>query len=188
MSTAIQEYDFMEKIRREGFGDRFFDFISNRSEKRFKLLLTALKDKQYKSVPLPSLCKASGIDMTELERSWIDFNRQRGLVRMASQLPDVMDDVAVDARSVVVKCRNCDGLGRLENQPEFPECPICDGSGKVRRIGDKHSRELLFDTMKLTSKEPLVNINNNFSLESIVGDASKILRSNSEVIDIQPEP
>lgn len=187
MSTAIQEYDFMEKVRKEGFGERFFDFLGSRTEKKFKVLTSVLQDKQYKSVSISNLCKASGVDTTELERAWIDFNRQKGLVRMASQLPDVMEDVATDARSVVVKCRNCEGLGRLESQPDFPECPICDGKGTVRRIGDKHSRELLFDTMKLTTKEPLVNIQNNFSLETIVGEASKILRSNAEIIDIQSE-
>lgn len=187
MSTEIQEYDFLEKIRHEGFGEKFTNFLASRKEPRFKVLRATLMDKRYKGVPLVDLCTASGVEMIDLERSWIDYNRSRGLIRMATQLPEVMEDIAIDSRTVVVKCKNCEGLGRIESQPNFPECPICDGSGKVRKIGDRHSRDLLFDTMKLTTKEPLVNIQNTFSLENIVGDASKILRSTSEIIDVQPE-
>jgi len=129
----------------------------------------------------------AGVDPDEVDKMWIDYNRRQGYVKVASHLPDIMEDVAEDARTRVSMCRNCDGLGRMEDQPEFPLCPICDGSGKVRKIGDHRSRELVFEAMKITSKEPIVNINNSFSLEGLVGEATRIIRSSSKVVDVDAQ-
>lgn len=53
------------------------------------------------------------------------------VVRLAI-LGNLIQDEAERPRRSIVICPNCAGLGRLENQPEFPICQVCNGAGRLR--------------------------------------------------------
>lgn len=179
--TAVSR--ILLELKDEGYTPAILDCLSRRDEKRFKVLLSAMQDERYNHLPWGKLCRMSGVDLSELEQIWIDFNKQKGYLKVASKLPEIMDDVATDALSRVSICTNCEGVGRLLDKPENPICTICEGSGKVRKQGCIKSREMIFDAMKVTSKEPLISINQNFSLERLVGETSKLMKE-VETIDV----
>jgi len=76
-----------------------------------------------------------------------------------------MAHVAEDAKSKNVVCPRCDGM-KIARTPDGSErsCPVCRGKGEIQTPGDKHARDIMFETMKLTSQSgPMVAIQQNFS-------------------------
>jgi len=142
----------------------------------------------------PTLCRACGVTLQQLNELWRKHNLALGMVKMASRLPKVMEDTAQDAESRYSLCPRCDGLGTVTraikddsgNLREVDEeCPQCHGAREVRTPGDAKARDLTFETMGLTGKTaPMLAqqfiIGGDESFEGLIGAAQK-------VITIRPE-
>ena len=142
----------------------------------------------------PTLCRACGVTLQQLNELWRKHNLALGMVKMASRLPKVMEDTAQDAESKYSLCPRCDGLGTVTraikddsgNLREVDEeCPQCHGAREVRTPGDAKARDLTFETMGLTGKTaPMLAqqfiIGGDESFEGLIGAAQK-------VITIRPE-
>jgi hypothetical protein len=142
----------------------------------------------------PTLCRAAGVTLQQLNELWRKHNLALGMVKMASRLPKVMEDTAQDAESRYSLCPRCDGLGTVTravkdnggNLAEVDEeCPQCHGAREVRVPGDSKARDLTFETMGLTGKTaPMLAqqfiIGGDESFEGLIGAAQK-------VITIRPE-
>ena len=93
------------------------------------------------------------MSLQDVVEVWRNHVRNQGMVRMMGHLPDVMEDLAVDSKSRIVICNECQGEGRLNekeiNKMTHPICPVCHGDGKVRLLGDKDARTLMFETAGL---------------------------------------
>lgn len=131
--------------------------------------LASLHSPDYTRHSFAAKMRAFNITLHELNILYQDTNRNIGLFGMADKLPKIMEDVAEDAQSRQVSCPRCDGEGELptgedeEGIPTFKICPECSGTRKIRQVGDKHSRDLVFESMKLTGvKGPMVAIQQNF--------------------------
>lgn len=147
--------------------------------------LAALNDPGHARLTFASICRKFNVTLHELQMLYTDGMRHVGLLNIASKLPQVMEDVAEDSLSHQVVCPRCDGnkilidvlerdekTGKPTKTQERP-CPVCEAAGKVRQVGDKHARDLVFESMKLTGqKGPLVAIQQNFSGDSAGLDAS----------------
>jgi len=69
-------------------------------------------------------------------------------------MPKILEDTAIDAQTRVVTCSMCDGEGKVGsdsavNRQRIGVCSTCHGDGKVRLLGDKDSRQLMFETAGL---------------------------------------
>lgn len=140
--------------------------------------LSALHDPAYARLSFAKLCRDFHISLHELQTLYTDGQRQLGLLRMSSALPQIMEDVGEDAKSRQIVCPRCDGYKTLTiilerddaGKPiktEERTCPVCKGIGEIRQVGDKHARDLVFETAKLTGqKGPMVAIQNNFGAGS----------------------
>jgi hypothetical protein len=151
------------------------------SDQRARTLFEMMLDPAFRTHSLPKLAKDVGLRYTDVLKLVRDYKLDQGLLAMASHLPQVMEDVAIDAKSKMVKCPACKGDGRIvvTEQIEDPEsekkrvivvpkldengavvtehCFTCDGEGKLRQTGDSDARKLLFESMKLTGQRaPLV--------------------------------
>ena len=151
--------NFVESIDREAL-----DMYLGEHDK-YQTFLAALHDPVNARTSFAHTMRTHGITLHELNVLYQDGQRNKGLFAMSSKLPQIMEDVSVDALSKEVACQRCDGKGDLED-PSFEDglrpCPDCDATGKTRQIGDKHSRDLVFESMKLTNqKGPLVAFQNN---------------------------
>lgn len=140
--------------------DTFEMFLEDACEEKFDTFLALMRDPAYAKKPLAQLAKMCHLTLSELQSLYTDGMRQLALIKMSNQLPDIMTDVAEDARTKMESCPRCDGRKVLEDKRP---CPMCKGAGEVRRIGDKHARDLVFESAKLTGqKQPLVAIQQNF--------------------------
>jgi hypothetical protein len=145
---------------------------------KYSTFIAALHDPAYSGLTFPTICRKFGVTLHELQSIYTDGMRQMSLLQLSSSLPRIMEDVAEDAKSKQVVCPRCDGEKVLIEVVERDEkgkpkkikersCPVCEGAGKVRQSGDKHARDLVFESMKLTGqKGPLVAINQQFNNDS----------------------
>lgn len=168
-----------------------------RDEPELQDFLAAMHDPAYGNLSFVTLCKKFNVSLGKLQSIYTDGMRHIGLLRMSTALPEVMADVAEDAKSRTVTCSRCDGL-KVVRLPVGSEqldrpCPACSGKGEIRTPGDKHARDLVFESMKLTGQAgPLVAIQQNFtggdeSMEAMFKTTQMITIGHKETKDNETE-
>ena len=182
---------FIESVKELGLGEGFHDCLADQDEQKYKSLRALMFDVRYKNWSFQAKCRQAKVTLSDLHNIWKDYNLHKGLIRMATHTPKVMEDVAVDAQSRIVNCIKCNALGVIGEAEDQP-CPDCFGEGKIRVAGDSESRKLMFETMGMTGKKgPMVAIQQNFgsgeSLESLVGTAQKLLKPAAQTITVESE-
>jgi len=142
---------------------------------KYAAFIIALHHPDHARLSFATICRKFNVTLHELQMLYTDGMRHIGLLNIANKLPQVMEDVAEDALAHQVLCARCDGkktlvevverdekTGKILRTGERP-CPVCNASGQVREVGDKHARDLVFESMKLTKLSgPLVAINQTF--------------------------
>src|SRR5215510_3480265 len=139
----------------------------NDKNDKYAAFLQALSDPTYARCSFPTLLRKFNISLHEAQTLYTDHMRHMGLLLLSSQLPEVMTDVAEDAKSYMKTCPRCDGdkvvVFTRGNKKARKTCPECRGTGEVRMIGDKHARDLVFESVGLTKKQgPLFAMQQNF--------------------------
>jgi len=140
--------------------DKYTDFLS------------ALCSAEYAHMAPATIMRKFGVTLHDMQMLYRDYRRNQGLIAMSDRLPKIMTDVAIDAETREMTCPRCEGDGIVYTQamdedgkksdPQPKTCPECEGAKVVRKIGDKHARDLVFESMALTNqKVPLVAIQNN---------------------------
>ena len=112
--------------------------------------------------------------------AWVDYNRLLGLMYMATDLPQIMEDVTNNARNRDVVCPRCDGLKTVrDGETESRTCPVCKGTGDVQVPGDSHAIQLVFEALGLIGcKEPVIRIEQNMRVESL----EEMLRMTQKIV------
>jgi hypothetical protein len=155
------------------------------ADERAQVLLMKMMDPSCRKHSLPHLASLVGLSYPQVLQMITKFRLDEGMLRMSAHVPQVMEDVAVDAQSKEVTCGSCKGFKNADgiavipvvetiDDPEskkrvvvqrvdgagnlmWERCLVCDGVGTLRKIGDADSRKLLFETLKLTGRTaPLV--------------------------------
>lgn len=140
-------------------------FLEDAGTDKYDTFLAMLADPAYIRLSFAALARKANVTLQELQELYSNGMRHLGLLKLATALPDIIGDVAIDARTTMESCHRCDGLmvvpfGENGTKP----CPMCKGKGEIRRVGDKQARELVFESAKLTGQTgPLVAIQNNFA-------------------------
>jgi len=134
-------------------------------------------------------CMKSEVTLNQLIDLYSNYQRITGVMRMSQHIPQVFEDVAIDAKSKMASCPRCDGYGVIEDlsaehrkgkKPPTRKCPVCKGIKEVRVPGDKLARELVFESLEMTGKKgPSVAIQQNFgqpsSIEATIAMTQKLL-------------
>lgn len=124
--------------------------------------LKALNDPGYQGSGFVTICRQFNVSLGKLQNIYSDGMRHIGLLRMSTHLPQIMEHVAEDAKSRDVPCPRCDGTLIIKDPNGDKPCHVCKERGTVRIPGDKHARDLVFESMKLTNQNgPMVAIQNN---------------------------
>ena len=152
----------------------------------------------YPRHTLSLACRRSNVSLQELNDLWRKHQFARGLIKVSDQLPEILEDTAIDARSRFDVCDFCDGTGEktrtriIDGGPvtETEICPKCKGAREIRLPGDAESRKQIFEMTGLTGKtSPLVAIQQNTfigdTLDDTLSAAQKILTG--PVIDVEAE-
>jgi hypothetical protein len=127
----------------------FDEALQLSGNERFYRLHDALHDDAYRRTSPGTLCRKFGISWADLMSLWWNHNVLIGRIRALDHLPDILEDIAVDALSPKVTCPRCDGIGHVTRQNGEAPCPQCVGAGKVRVPGDAHARRLFFEIIGL---------------------------------------
>jgi hypothetical protein len=137
-------------------------FLHQSGNDRYETLALMMGDPAFAGLTFATLCKKNNITLHEMQMLYTDGMRQLALLKMSNALPDLMMDVAEDAKSKMEACPRCDGQGIVPDTGDrTKDCPACQATGKIRRIGDRHARDLVFESAKLTKQTgPLVAIQN----------------------------
>src|SRR5215472_13271022 len=140
-------------------------------------------DPSMSKFSLPTIARRCGVQYTQLLKLITQHRLDQGLLAMSAHVPQVLEDVAVDAKSQMVPCPACEGKGqrvvatvtttidkKKVEEEHLSACYACEGTGKLRKAGDSDARKLMFDTLKLTGqKAPLVA--QQFNLGSVSPEA-----------------
>jgi hypothetical protein len=161
----------------------FKEALEMSQDPKLKMLLFAIGNPRLKMCSFAEICNRCNLTINDISTVWKNHQVYRGMLKMMNHMPQVMEDTAVDAKSKMVQCSQCAGIGKLlevtVNKQENPICPTCHGDGKVRIIGDKDSRAFLFEAGGLKKGSPGTQVNVNVgsvpTMEQMVEDAEKAL-------------
>ena len=164
--------------------DELMQIFDGIADERFHQLYEMMCDKAWGRKSLPQLAKECGLSYAQVLQAITRGRLDQGMLRMSAHVPQVMEDVAIDAKSRVVTCATCHGLGHVETIKKDGEvidnvCDVCDGVGKLRKIGDADSRKLMFETLRLTGRgngpAVQVNVGTGAAMEDTVASVRDVL-------------
>lgn len=142
---------------------------SQPEESRFRTLLSLMESDT--TATLPTMCRKAQVTMPMMCNLMREAAVAEGTVRMMLSLPQVMEDVGEDAKTKLRTCTVCEGEGEVQEKDgdgtpvgDKKMCLNCEGEGTIRETGDKHARDLLFETAELTNKPRGPLIEQNFDM------------------------
>lgn len=188
--------------------EEWLQALETSGDERAQHLMMRMMDPAFAKHSLPKLARDVGLTYPQVFKLITQHRLDQGLLRMSAHVPQVLEDVAVDAQSTMVPCPGCQGSGVLHDrvmdtddsgQPIIDpttkkplmktvesKCWSCDGVGKLRKIGDADSRKLMFDTLQLTGRKgPLI-------AQQFVNAGGQTVEDTldqaSQVLDVKAEP
>lgn len=169
--------------------------LDGHSDPRVQQLADMSADPAFGSKSVASIARTLGLSSKHIADAYRDGQIAKGIVRSLKHLPEVMEDVAIDAKSKWRMCKTCRGTGvyvdpdLLDMQEDDAEgeregntivksdCIDCGATGRVRIVGDADARKLMFETVKLTNQRgPLIaqqinQMDGTESIEALLGAA-----------------
>ena len=180
MKTFYEEVDLPE----------FKDALNFSKDPKFRMLFEAISSPRLHKCSFAELCRRCGLNIHDISNIYRDHQKHRGLMRAYAHMPRILEDTAVDAQTRVVTCALCDGSGKVTgedavNKQKISICPKCHGDGKERLIGDKDSRQLMFESAGLRKGGAVQAVQVNVGgavpeLEDVIGDVE-------DALDVTPE-
>lgn len=156
------------------------------SNEKVQTFLRNLTDPFDRKKSLPQLASEAGLTYAQVLVLIREYHIDQGFLAMSKHVPRVMEDVAIDAQSTMVPCPTCQGESQLRTFDQktgavngSKPCWCCDGTGKLRKVGDPDARKLMFKSLKLVNDGPLfaqqiVNAGG-AALEDAVGKVGDVL-------------
>lgn len=156
-----------------------------------------------------TLCDKFNVSYKQVAEAYKTVKQSEGLLRAASHLPDLMEQVAVDAKSKTEQCFPCSGTGHVldatadakakkeaeergeEHEPVTRVCTVCKGIGKVYIPGEVERLKLVFDMIEPRVKAG-VNVTidqrgQNASIDDLRGSISGIIEGNAQPQAEEPD-
>lgn len=204
-SLDIPAKRFWENIEREEL-----EFALNQiPDDRYLKFLSDLHNPVMARLTFSKILKNNKITLHEVQMIYTDHMRHMLLLRMSNKAPQLGSDVADDSLSQLILCPRCDGkkilIEVLERDDKGKilktvdrDCPLCEKLGKIKVPGDKHARDLMYESLGLINvKGPLINSthnnlnlslsgpNPNSSVESLLKLTQSITTRRPELVPIE---
>ena len=138
------------------------DFLRKTEANNALLLADMLEDPAYLDRLPTTLMSQAEISLSSLADLYEKSQGMEGRMKMLKHVPEIFEDVAIDAKSSVVPCPYCDAGITHDKDGNERTCAQCYGEGALRRTGDSDARKTVFETLGFTGKKaPLIAIQNN---------------------------
>lgn len=179
--------------------DAMVEMLVESGSKQALQLAEMLQDPRYSpessNFSFFSLCDRSGLTLKDVAHLYEQHQGIVAKVRLMKHIPEVLEDVAIDAKSKDLPCVYCLGTGKALQQDRstgefvptgFP-CPECKGQGSTRQIGDKDARALVFETAGFTRKGPLID-QRSVTINASDGQAlASLVRKTALILEAAPD-
>jgi len=153
--------------------------LARSSDERMRRLASEAMLPELKGSSFAKLAERLGLNFHMISEEYRAIKKSEGYIAAARHLPEIMEQVAEEAKSRVEVCETCDGLGNVPDIKAFDElcavadarqtarpteaprmkCKNCKGAGEIFIQGDVDRLKLVFDTFGLTGKGGGVNVN-----------------------------
>lgn len=156
---------------------------------RFEGVRLAMMDPAYQRWSMAAILKRFNLSVADCVDLWRNFHHNQGLIKMLPHVPQVYVDTVEDAKSKSITCPECRGKGEIVegsgDNATICTCHVCDGTKKVRIVGDKAARDIVFEAMNMTGKRaPMIAVQNNYDS----GDLNASLRMVSGLLGRNAAP
>ena len=174
-------------------------------DEKAELLAQSLFDPDFAKATFARLCHRAGYTLGEVVDLIRNYKINQVVMTALDRAPSIMEGAAEDASPTTDTCPRCDGLKKVlttipwekdaDGEPKtvVRKCPKCEGSGKIRKKGDRHARTAVFEAAGVAGKQgPAIvqNVQVNTggpSLESVIGKAEEAITVNAEEVEEVPE-
>jgi hypothetical protein len=132
---------------------------------KYTKFLKMLVSPDFANYSFSKIARTAGVTLHELQSLYTDGKRQLALIQVSNDLPRLMNDVTGDAFSRDTPCPRCNGEGEElarsvdDDEPGYVQCKECGGKGTITVPGDRHARDLVFESTGLKGKGSGININ-----------------------------
>lgn len=171
-SKLTKHVDLITSKIIDKWGDReeITQALAQSTEPKARTFLELLLDPRNLEVPIARLARMAKLDSIELASLMRSHHAAEAMGTFMRSAPKIAHDIVKDAESIQVECPRCNGFGRVQDPftvteanpiGQIIDCVRCDGSGLVRKSGDKDARALIAETIRWTkTKQPMVMVNN----------------------------
>lgn len=146
---------------------------------RIAALAVRLIDPNFATTKLTKLANDLGLRYTDVVDGFRRAKLDEGMLRMFIRVPDILEDIAEDARTKIDACPRCDGEGEIHKRGKSVTCPQCKGVGELRTPGDNEARRLTLEAAGIIGKRggfaQQINI-------GTVGGLEDVLRSGQQAL------
>lgn len=106
---------------------------------------------------LARIAERHGLNFHDISEEYTRLRKSEGFIRAAHHIPEIMEQVAEDAKNRWEECARCNGTGKVDSSEGVVDCGCVNGKVFVQASIDH--LKLMFDTFGLTGKGGGVNVN-----------------------------
>jgi hypothetical protein len=171
-----------EFIRSLGSREELQKALATCEQLHIQRFLNDLTNLKHRDKGIAFLARKHAITPLELADIWRRHCLAQGMLNLIAGLPQMAADIVEDARSRMVPCERCDGLGEVEyvfgpKKGEIRVCPQCEGSGKVRIAGSSDARKMALEATGLVGKRATLIQSATIhahNVESVIGELENL--------------
>src|SRR5882672_2815962 len=114
----------------------------------------------YKQHSFAAVMDELSLTWGQVEAEVRSIRKSEGYIRASQHLPDLMEQVAIDAKSRTESCTACHGTGVVRRDKKTEICSSCHGLKEIYVPGEVERQKLVFETFGLIGKNggPLVHL------------------------------
>ena len=195
-TTAMKLFGSKGKMETPEQREEMATIFAMSSDPRFRELAKQSRDQLCNGArSFAWLAEHLNLSYPAIAKEYTELQKSIGYTRAAAHLPDLMEQVMVDAKSVTASCPDCQGTGEVlgpksedgaEAVATIP-CSSCGGAGEHYIPGDIDRLKLALETFQLVGAKPSVAVNFDMSgsgrgegLGDLATSVSTILEGNAQ--------
>lgn len=153
--TALKLFGIPGKMESPSDRENVCLILAHSPNAQVKELVRKARDPAYRQSSFAMLAERENLNYHDLAREFKEIQRSIGFVRAAGHLPDLMEQIMIDAKGGEVQCAKCKGTGKVKDDT----CWACMGKGTTYAMGDTDRLRMALDMFSLSSKGSGVNVN-----------------------------
>lgn len=146
--TALKLFGIPGKMESPSDRENVCLVLAHSPSPQVKELVRKARDPIFRQSSFAMLAEREGLNYHDLAREFKEIQRSIGFVRAAGHLPDLMEQIMIDAKGGEAQCGSCHGTGKVKDDV----CWICRGKGTTYEMGDTDRLRMALDMFSLTPK------------------------------------